>query len=496
MLATLFLPLAVLSTWLTPIWLLSVGAALGLAVLGAAYGIVRVLSSRIASEAVAAVKEGILLPIGYLAVFMAIFAVVGTVVVPYRSLLGAAARIGSVGEAEEQFEVPAATAEHRIPLIFELPEIRKFTLQSDQPLTVITKVAKGAGEDGAVRLSPGTPFTWTRGSLTEAAFTEMVKEWTASNTGERPAHLTVHAVTDIQYPEVRAIPGTAAALVALFAAYLLLRVLMPKISAIALTTGKEAMGQPLFYVTMAMGCFTLLAFIFVPYNTFGEDVKMLKDSGLTLIMVLAMVVALWSASVSIADEIEGRTALTLLSKPVGRREFILGKFLGILTPVVLMFVMLGALFLVTITYKMVYDAREVAQPEPVWQVCYVEMIHTVPGLVLAFYETVVMAAISVAISTRLPMLANLIVCSSIYVLGNLVPMLVNSSVGKFEIVKFFGQFFATILPVLDHFNIQSAVAAGKPVPLDYLAWALLYCVLYSGIAMLLALAMFEDRDLA
>jgi hypothetical protein len=144
----------------------------------------------------------------------------------------------------------------------------------------------------------------------------------------------------------------------------------------------------------------------------------------------------------------------------------------------------------------VYDARETAKTEPPWQLCYLEMIRIVPGLVLAFFETVVLAAISVALSTRLPMLANLIVCSSIYVLGHLVPMVVNSAVGKFEIVRFVGQFIATVLPVLDHFNIQAAVAAGAQVPLEYLGMALVYCVLYSAIAMLVGLAMFEDRDLA
>ena len=70
-------------------------------------------------------------------------------------------------------------------------------------------------------------------------------------------------------------------------------------------------------------------FIYIPYNTFGEDVKMYKDSSLMTIMVLAILVAVWTASVSVADEIEGRTALTLLSKPISRRQFVLGKFLGI-----------------------------------------------------------------------------------------------------------------------------------------------------------------------
>jgi cobalamin biosynthesis protein CobD/CbiB len=63
-------------------------------------------------------------------------------------------------------------------------------------------------------------------------------------------------------------------------------------------------------------------------------------------------------------------------------------------------------------------------------------------------------------------------------------------------VVFFGRLIATVLPVLDHFNIQASVAAGVAVPLVYLAWSFLYCVLYSGVAMLLALTLFEDRDLA
>ena len=148
----------------------------------------------------------------------------------------------------------------------------------------------------------------------------------------------------------------AALTVALGAA---LRWVAPKVAAIGWTTSKEAMSQPLFYVLLTIGVFGLILFPYVPYNTLGEDIKMVKDEGLTLIMVLSMLMALWTASVSIAEEIEGRTALTLLSKPVSRREFILGKFLGILVPVAIMFLVLGALFLASVSYKVVYDAREI-----------------------------------------------------------------------------------------------------------------------------------------
>jgi len=273
--------------------------------------------------------------------------------------------------------------------------------------------------------------------------------------------------------------------------------LAPKVTAIALVTAKETLAQPVFYVALGIGGFLVaLVFPFIPYNTFGEDIKMLKDSGLTLIMLLSILVALWTASVTIADEIEGRTALTLLSKPVGRLQFIFGKFVGVLLPVALLFLLLGVLFLGSISYKVVYDARENSSPVPTVQECRAEMGQIVPGMVLAFMETIVLTAISVAISTRLPMLPNLIICSTVYVLGHLAPLIVGSKVGENAIVSFVAQLIAVVLPVLDHYNIQAAVATGQSVPASYLAWTTLYCALYTTFALLAALLLFEDRDLA
>src|SRR4029079_10542419 len=180
----------------------------------------------------------------------------------------------------------------------------------------------------------------------------------------------------------------------------------PGISTIALATSKEAVAQPIYVLSLVIGFCLLALYIIIPYNTFGEDVKMYKDSSLMTIMVLAFLVAVWTASVSVADEIEGRTAVTLLSKPISRRQFVIGKFFGIVWPLVLMFIILGLVLMIAFNYKVVYDSRETANPEPTWQQCYAVMMGTVPGLVLAFLESFVLTAISVAISTRLPMLPN------------------------------------------------------------------------------------------
>lgn len=290
--------------------------------------------------------------------------------------------------------------------------------------------------------------------------------------------------------------GLVGTLAILYALLYVLSVVSPKVSAIARTTTKEAISQPLFYVILIIGVMALLIFPFLPYNTFGEDVKMVKSEGLTLIKILAVILAVWTASISIADEIEGRTALTVLSKPVGRRQLILGKFVGIIVPVALVFILLGAFFLATVSYKIAYDARESAKPTPTVEECLDEVIQVTPGLALGFMEAVMLASVSVAISTRLPMMANMIICFSIYVLGHLVPLLVNSAVGNNDFVRFAGDFSAAVLPVLDHFNMETAISTGQVIIMEYLGWAALYSLIYCVVAMLLALLLFEDRDLA
>jgi ABC-type transport system involved in multi-copper enzyme maturation permease subunit len=318
----------------------------------------------------------------------------------------------------------------------------------------------------------------------------------AQNVGDRDDIADVAITTVAQHPQANLIAITAVSVIGVFLVFLLISWLFPKASAIALATAKSEMSQPLFLILVAVGLFALLVFMFVPYHTFGEDIKVLKDSGLTLIMVFAIFHAVWAASNSVAEEIEGRTAITVLSKPIGRRQFILGKFLGISWTSAVMFILLGVWFLLIVAYKPIYDARETANTDPTWQACHIEMVRTVPGLVLAFFETLVFAAIGVAISTRLPLLANLVICFAIYAFGHLTPLLVQAGEGQFEGVRFVAQFIATVLPVLDHFNIQAAVAAGVGVPMAYLGTALMYCVLYCGVALLLALALFEDRDVA
>ena len=489
------LPIAALTTWLTPLWLLAVGAAIGLAFLFLLYGLLHVVRRDAALQIPALLREGVLQPVFYLLIFLTAIAFVAAVQMPYQRMFTSAKRIFHVGPIQQTITLPTGALKQEVPLKFRSEELTRFAAKADQDVLIYSSPSENAKID--IQVSEAEPFVWTKGDRDEVPIAGDIFSVYVSNEGDSDATLELDLVTDVAYPQVYSVPVTAACVVILFVTYCGIGLVAPRLSAIANTTAKQAVAHPVFIISMALGAFLLLTFIYIPYNTFGEDVKVLKDTGMTVIMVLSILVALWTASISVAEEIEGRTALTLLSKPIGRPQFVLGKFLGIIWPIALMFIFLGVIFLVTVSFKVVYDARETSKTAPEWQQCYEEMILIIPGLALALMEAIVLASISVAISTRLAMVANLTICGAVYVMGHLVPMIVESSLAdKFPIVGFFGMFIGVVFPVLDHFNIYAAVAGGADVPSVYLLWALGYCVIYCTIMMLLALLLFEDRDLA
>ena len=277
----------------------------------------------------------------------------------------------------------------------------------------------------------------------------------------------------------------------------LIRRLAPRCGAIAWVTAKETALQPLFLILTLFGLFGLFIFPFLPYHTLGEDVKIVVSQGLTLVKLVCVFLAIWTASSSIADEIEGKTALMILAKPVGRQKFVFGKYMGVMIAVTALFLILGFFFMNTVAYKLAYDARESAKELPTALECYRYFAKIAPGLCLAYFETIVLTAISIAISTRLPLLPNLTICLTIYALGHIVPTLVVSNIGEtMPIVGFFANLICAVTPILEHFNMETAIAMNQTVPWDYVATAGVYSLLFAGVAMALSLLFFEDRDLA
>ncbi len=267
---------------------------------------------------------------------------------------------------------------------------------------------------------------------------------------------------------------------------------------IALATAKEAIRQPAFFVLAAIAGFWLIASIFIAYFTFGEDIKMYKDTGLTTISFACLLLALLTASSTVAEEIEGKTAITLLSKPINRRQFIFGKFLGIEFGVATLFVFLGALFALGVAYKYSYDLRESADDGWSGQADRAGP----PGLARSGPRLLrgdradrrQRGDLDPAADAGEPGRLHLDLLPRPPDAG---PGRVTSNGRTNELVSFMAQLFAFGLPELEFFNAGPSISTGAIIPwLGYVLPALGYCVLYSGAALLFAFLLFEDRDLA
>jgi len=110
----------------------------------------------------------------------------------------------------------------------------------------------------------------------------------------------------------------------------------------------EVTRQPIYGILVLAGM-ALIAFSpSITAYTMMEDVKLVIDMGLGTILMVGIVLAVLSASQVVSREVETRTAGAVLSKPVGRFVFILGKFLGVALAMVLAGYLLTVILVMTV----------------------------------------------------------------------------------------------------------------------------------------------------
>jgi ABC-type transport system involved in multi-copper enzyme maturation permease subunit len=304
--------------------------------------------------------------------------------------------------------------------------------------------------------------------------------------------------------------------------------LWPKGGAVAHSAFRESLRQPMFWLLFFIALFLMWLVPLLPYFTLGEDIKMVKELGYDLIMLFAVVFAVIAASTSISEEIEGRTAVTLMSKPISRRQFLLGKFLGIFMGALVMAALLGWFMVWMFLFKENLDppigGAKDRVADPAWVSRFVadyvpagepagfvrgaglwfdDSVTALPGLIIVSMQVMVLLAIAVALATRVPMVVNIPICIVFYFLGHLTPVLISVSRGRggaFRLIEFMAQVFDTVLPGLEHFSLGAVIVRDAPLPANqfalYTSEVSLYALMYTAIALLFGLILFEDRDLA
>jgi len=314
---------------------------------------------------------------------------------------------------------------------------------------------------------------------------------------------------------------------------------------IATNAFMELIRQPVFLLLMTASVLFEI-FLAVPYYfALGDDTKLVTTSALAVMLLSGLFGAVLSASSSLAREIRTGTALAVLSKPVGRRQFFLAKYAGLAAALlVLSYVNLVGLLLAswmafdaygktnvpalaifcggvvvayilagfsnfflrrtfvsdavltlmaTVTLSAFLIFRFLRQMQSLGVEASVDW-RLVPAGILILFALWILAALALACSTRLDTIPTLAICSAFFLAGLMSDYFFGV---RAEAGKWWASTLYTVVPNWQLFWLADALDMGKSTfHWGYVAKAFAYVVAYAGAALAVGIALFEERELS
>ncbi len=312
---------------------------------------------------------------------------------------------------------------------------------------------------------------------------------------------------------------------------------------ITFNTFKEAVREPVYFLMLFAA---LLLIGHTPAATlyvFSEQLKLVVDSSMATGLIFGLIVAVLSASYTVTREMRNGTVLLLLSKPVYRWTFVLGKITGISLAVTLFTLLcnLGtviAVYIATDQFRVdmgiyysfigvVIASAFIGMAANYWRGCAFPEIATyaaailIPitalvciltketptlsmpdlyrALILINFSVIAMSTLAVVFATRLDIVANLSICAILFFLGLVSSYLFH---GKFYselepgLLKLLFDAIYAILPNWQYFWLADAIAVNRAIPWSYLGFAGLYMMLYVFVCAMWAVAIFQNKEIA
>ena len=213
------------------------------------------------------------------------------------------------------------------------------------------------------------------------------------------------------------------------------------------------------------------------FFTLGEEMKIIKDIGLASISLFGMLIALITGSGQIPHEIESKTIYTILSNPVERREFILGKFLGVVFVVLFTSVVMIGIFYIVLFFK--ERAIDLA---------------LFKGILLILLQVILLGSIAFFFSTFLPSAVNIVCCIIVYIAGHLNSLLFAGIENIAFPANFLMRLLSILLPHLENFNVSDSLVLGKKLSSGYLGIVFAYGLIYIIIILLLTHLSFQRKE--
>lgn len=209
------------------------------------------------------------------------------------------------------------------------------------------------------------------------------------------------------------------------------------------------------------------------------EAKLMRDLGLAGISLIGMVIAVFIGSNEVGKELREGTLDALLAKPLGRDEFILGKYLGTL------FVALINIAIITVGFLIIMSFYEGSL-----------RLDLIRAVVLNVFEVSVIISVAIFFTTFLPEAVSAVITFLIFVIGHGAHMLLLvSERTEMSVPRIAAKVLFYLIPNLHHFNIRAAVGHELAIPGTYVGYAVIYGLCYTGMALCLSVLVFRRREL-
>lgn len=249
--------------------------------------------------------------------------------------------------------------------------------------------------------------------------------------------------------------------------------------AIARATLLEAMRARVFYVLILFGIAMIGFSRAFTWLSPGEESKVILDMGISTITLIGVIVAIFFGAGLIPSDVENRTILTVLSKPVTRGQYVVGKFLGM--ALILLACILPMAVFYWLAAKFYVNFWE-------WDL--------VKAIVLIYFQLLTLASVVIAVSTVASFIVNVVFGFTVYILGNLVSYILHLMKRvESEVLRFMLAVLYYLLPQLERFSPGEGVFEYQTIPLkDMLVTIGIYAILYILAMLVLSWFLFGERE--
>ena len=256
---------------------------------------------------------------------------------------------------------------------------------------------------------------------------------------------------------------------------------------IARTTVGEALRRKILNAFLFVGIIMMI--LTFAFSTFAprEELTLIKGMGLGIISLAGIFISVILAINLIPTEIEKRTIYTILSKPVRRHEFLLGKYFGAIGTVLINVALMALAFVIVVAIK---PNQGLASALPLFK-----------GVAMIYLQLVLLCSLAIFFSTFLSPLVNFFLTFSLFVVGNLSSFTQDLAISQ---AKHGNQFLAGIfytihylVPNFGNFQFQNPLinpTAQVEKEMVFLMSNTIYALVYAAVLMILAILVFDRRE--